>query len=114
MTNIECYTLKKEHTMADEIKKNEVQIEIDEMTAQGAYVNLAMISHSEGEFILDFIFLQPQTPKAKVRSRVITSPAHAKRIIAALQDNIAKYEARFGTVPAAVPVDDSKKVGFYH
>ncbi|MCX5778516.1 MAG: DUF3467 domain-containing protein [Elusimicrobia bacterium] len=100
--------------MTEEIKKNEVQIEIDELVAQGAYANLAMISHSEGEFVLDFIFLQPQTPKAKVRSRVITSPAHAKRIIAALQDNIAKYEARFGTIPAAAPVEDPKKVGFYH
>jgi hypothetical protein len=72
-----------------------------------------MIGHSEGEFIVDFIFLQPQMPKAKVRSRIIVSPAHAKRFLAALQDNIAKYEARFGPVKVAV-TEEEKKVGFYH
>lgn len=98
----------------EEIKKPEIQIEIDENTAQGAYSNLAMIGHSENEFILDFIFLQPQQAgKAKVRSRIITSPAHAKRLLAALQDNIAKYEARFGQVKVS-PQFEEKKVGFYN
>lgn len=100
--------------MAEEIKKNEVRIEIDEATAQGSYVNLAMISHSESEFVLDFIFLQPQAPKAKVRSRIITSPAHAKRVVAALQENIARYEARYGVIPSTPAADDAKKVGFYN
>lgn len=98
----------------EEIKKTEMQIEIDDQTAQGVYVNLAMIGHSEGEVVLDFIFIQPQAPKAKVRSRVITSPAHAKRILAALQDNIAKYEARFGPIKTIPAGEDTKKVGFYH
>jgi hypothetical protein len=97
----------------EEQKKPEIQIEIDDATAQGAYANLAMIGHAEGEFIIDFIFLQPQAPKAKVRSRVITSPAHAKRFLAALQDNIAKYEAHFGPIKANAGADE-KKVGFYH
>lgn len=100
--------------MAEEIKKNEVHIEIDEATAQGSYANLAMISHSDSEFVLDFIFLQPQAPKAKVRSRIITSPAHAKRVVAALQENIARYEARYGVIPSTPAADDAKKVGFYN
>ncbi len=97
----------------DEVKKPEIQIEIDEATAQGVYTNLAMIGHSENEFIVDFIFLQPQAPKAKVRSRVITSPGHAKRLLAALQDNISKYEARFGEIKMPPPEQD-RKIGFYN
>lgn len=97
----------------EEAKKNEIKIEIDEATAQGVYANLAMISHSESEFIMDFIFMQPQNPKARVRSRILTSPAHAKRILAALKDNILKFEARFGEIKAnAFPED--KKIGFYN
>jgi hypothetical protein len=98
----------------DESKKNEMQIEIDDVTAQGVYVNLAMIGHTENEVVLDFIFLQPQAPKAKVRSRIITSPGHAKRLLAALQDNIAKYEAKFGPIKTAVAPPDGGKIGFYH
>ena len=68
----------------EEIKKPEMQIEIDDATAQGAYSNLAMIAHSDSEFILDFIFVQPQAARAKVRARVLTSPAHAKNRAARL------------------------------
>lgn len=98
----------------EEKKKPEIQIEIDDVTAQGAYANSALITHTEGEVVIDFIFLQPQAPKAKVRSRVITSPGHAKRLLSALQDNIAKYEARFGPIKTDARPDDDKKVGFYH
>ena len=97
----------------EETKKPEIQIEIDDAAAQGIYTNLAMIGHSENEFIIDFIFLQPQAPKAKVRSRIITSPGHAKRLLAALQDNISKYEARFGEIKMPVAEQD-KKIGFYN
>ena len=97
----------------EELKKNQIQIEIDEPTAQGAYANLAMVSHSESEFILDFIFVQPQAPKAKVRSRIITSPAHAKRILAALKDNVSKFEARFGEIKANAVIDE-KKIGYFN
>ena len=97
----------------EETKKPEIQIEIDDAAAQGVYTNLAMIGHSENEFILDFIFLQPQAPKAKVRSRIITSPGHAKRLLAALQDNISKYESRFGEIKMPVAEQD-KKIGFYN
>jgi len=98
----------------EETKKPEVQIEIDDATAQGAYSNLAMIAHSDSEFILDFIFIQPQVARAKVRSRILTSPAHAKRLLAALQDNIAKYEAKFGEIKAGIQSEADKKIGFYH
>ncbi|MCB4755898.1 MAG: DUF3467 domain-containing protein [Elusimicrobia bacterium] len=86
--------------MPDQPKQpQQLQVEIDDVTAQGVYCNLAFLTHSEQEFIMDFMFLSPQQPKAKVRSRVITSPKHAKRFLAALMDNIQKYEARFGAIP---------------
>lgn len=94
--------------------QNQIQIEIDESVAQGIYTNLALISHSETEFILDFIFLQPQVPKAKVRSRIITSPSHAKKILAALEDNIKKYESRFGKIETTAQFETDNKIGFYH
>ena len=93
---------------------NQIQIEMDESVAQGNYVNLAMISHSETEFILDFIFLQPQVPKAKVRSRIITSPSHAKKLLLALEDNVKKYESRFGKISVPDQNPSNGKVGFYH
>lgn len=75
-----------------------LQIQIDEDVAQGIYTNLATVTHSPTEFVLDFIYVQPQQPKAKVRSRVITSPQHVKRILAALQENVARFEERFGPI----------------
>lgn len=89
----------------DDKKNADIQVEIhlDEETAQGVYVNLAMINHSDSEFTIDFIFVQPQAPKAKVRSRVITSPRHLKRLIAALQENLQSYENVHGPVPAVAP-----------
>ena len=91
----------------------EIKIEIDEATARGIYTNLAFISHSETEIVLDFTFLQPQTAKAKVLARLITSPLHAKRLLAALQDGIAKYEERFGALPGDAPAPTPKPVDFY-
>src|SRR3990170_1961934 len=79
-------------------KEVKIEIQIDEDTAQGVYTNLAAINHSENEFIFDFIFVQPQSPKAKVRSRLILSPKHAKRFLNALQENIGRYEENFGKV----------------
>ena len=76
----------------------QLQINLDEEIAQGMYCNLALLSHTDGEFTFDFIFVQPQQPKAKVLSRIITSPRHMKRLVAAMQENIAKYEAKFGTI----------------
>jgi hypothetical protein len=79
----------------------QIQINIDEEVAQGVYANLALITSSEAEFTLDFVYLQPQAPKAKVRARVITSPQHAKRLALVLQENIARYEAQHGPIAVA-------------
>src|SRR5437899_3327566 len=94
--------------------QQQLQVEIDDATARGTYTNLALISHSETEFILDFLFLQPQTAKAKVTARIISSPAHAKRFLWALKDNIAKYEAAFGPIQAGDnPADRPGQAGVY-
>lgn len=79
-------------------KGPQLQIQLDEATSQGNYVNLTLVNHTETEFVLDFIFVQPLEARAKVRSRIISSPKHAKRLLMALQDNLARYEARFGNV----------------
>lgn len=76
----------------------QLQIDIDPATANGAFVNMALVNHTETEFTLDLIYVQPQAPKATVRARAITTPKHLKRLLAAIQDNLAKYEARFGVV----------------
>ncbi len=84
-------------------KKVNIQIQLDEEMAQGLYSNLAMVNHTDSEFTLDFIYVQPQQPKAKVRARVITSPRHTKRLLEALKDNVAKYEKRFGAIDISGP-----------
>jgi hypothetical protein len=76
----------------------QLQIEIDPATAQGVFVNMAMVNHTDTEFTLDLVYVQPQAPKATVRARAITTPKHMKRLLHAIQDNIAKYEARFGPI----------------
>lgn len=77
---------------------NQLNIELSDDVAQGIYSNLAVISHSSSEFIVDFIRLMPGVPKAKVQSRIILTPEHAKRLLSALQDNISKYEKQFGQI----------------
>jgi len=79
-------------------KETQIQISLDEEVAQGIYCNLAIINHSQSEFTLDFVYVQPQQPKAKVRSRVIMSPFHFRRLISALEENLSKFESKFGTV----------------
>lgn len=79
-------------------KENEIQIELSDEIAQGIYSNLAVISHSSSEFVIDFIRIVPGVPKAKVKSRIILTPEHAKRLINALKDNIDKFEQQNGTI----------------
>lgn len=86
--------------MEDTTEQPQLQVEIDDATARGIYTNLALITHSETEFLLDFIFLQPQSPKTKILVRLLSSPVHAKRLLWALKENIEKYEARFGPITA--------------
>lgn len=77
---------------------NQLQIELTDDIAQGAYANLAIITHSSSEFIVDFIRVMPGLPKASVKSRIILAPEHAKRLLRALEDNVEKYEQVFGTI----------------
>ncbi len=77
---------------------NPLQVELKDDVAQGTYANLAIITHSSSEFILDFVRVLPGVPKAGVKSRVILAPEHAKRLLRALEDNIAKYERTCGTI----------------
>ena len=81
-----------------EIKKIGMDIELSDETAQGNYSNLAIISHSTSEFIIDFAAVLPGMPKAKVKSRVILTPEHAKRLLISLQENIMRYESTMGKI----------------
>ena len=82
----------------EEQNNNQLQIELKEEVVQGTYANLAIITHSSSEFILDFVRVMPGVPKAGVQSRIIVAPEHAKRLLRALEDNIAKYERAFGPI----------------
>lgn len=79
-------------------KENQINIELSEEVAEGIYSNLAIISHSHSEFIVDFVRLVPNVPKAKVKSRIILTPQHAKRLMKALMDNIKRYENQYGVI----------------
>jgi hypothetical protein len=78
--------------------KNQINIELSDDIAEGIYSNLAIITHSHAEFIIDFVKLMPGAPKAKVKSRIILTPEHAKRLTKALQDNIRKFESIHGPI----------------
>ncbi|MHA6696383.1 DUF3467 domain-containing protein [Chryseobacterium sp. A301] len=80
-----------------------VNIQLNEMVAQGVYCNLALVNHSPSEFVLDFIQLMPGVQQANVRSRVILAPLHAKRVLAALQQNITSYEQQYGEIKEVEP-----------
>lgn len=79
-------------------QENQLNIELTDEVSGGIYSNLAIISHSETEFVVDFIQVMPGVPKAKVKARIILNPQHAKRLLFALKDNIDKYEATFGQI----------------
>jgi uncharacterized protein (DUF1778 family) len=82
----------------EETNDNQLNIELTEEIAEGIYANLAVITHSNAEFVVDFIRVMPGVPKAKVKSRIILTPEHAKRLLAALEDNIEKYESANGRI----------------
>ena len=86
--------------MADQKPKKDgkLNIELDEKVAEGTYSNLAIINHSVSEFIVDFINIMPGTPKAKVKSRIILTPQHAKRLTKALADNVKRFEKAHGEI----------------
>lgn len=92
-------------------QQNQINIEVSEEIAQGIYSNLAVISHSSSEFVVDFIRMMPGAKKAQVKSRVILNPENAKRLFMALKDNLSKYESMLGeikmhnTAPPAFPMN---------
>jgi len=84
--------------MSNEVKQQQINIELGEKEAEGIYSNLAIITHSPAEIIIDFTRVVPGVPKAKVYARIITTPQHAKMLLKALSDNIDKFEAKFGEI----------------
>ena len=84
--------------MDENQNQNQLNIELTEEIADGIYSNLAIITHSTSEFVIDFVKVMPGVPKAKVKSRILLTPQHAKRLMAALAENIQKYEAVHGAI----------------
>ena len=85
-----------------------IQISIDADEEKGSYANLVLISHTKEEFVFDFAFIQPQRPAARVVKRIVMSPGHAKRFLAALSENLKRYEGSFGGISPS----EEKKIGF--
>ena len=85
----------------EEKQNNQINIELTDEVAEGIYSNLAIITHSPSEFIIDFVKMMPGSPKAKVKSRIILTPQHAKRLYKALAENLNKYESTFGSIKDA-------------
>ncbi|MFK5959124.1 MAG: DUF3467 domain-containing protein [Lutibacter sp.] len=79
-------------------KEGQINIELDDKMAEGTYANLAIINHSVSEFIVDFISVMPGQPKAKVKSRIILTPQHAKRLVKALAENVKRFEKSHGEI----------------
>jgi hypothetical protein len=97
--------------MAEQPVKKELKVTFPENLRGGAYANNMFISHTREEFILDFMMISP--PAGTVTARVITSPGHLKRIVAALADNLKKYESKFGKIKEAAE-PDKPALGFHH
>lgn len=81
-----------------EMKEGQLNVELSEEIAEGIYSNLAIINHSASEFVLDFIKIMPGVPKARVKSRIVLTPQHAKRFLRALQENVARFENQHGEI----------------
>ena len=79
-------------------KPNQINIELDENIAQGIYSNLAIINHSQSEFVLDFVSVMPWVPKSKVKSRIVLTPQHTKRLLKAIADNVQRFESMHGEI----------------
>lgn len=90
----------------------QIQVQLDEKIGQGIYANLALISHSGAEFVLDFTRMLPGMPKAVVQARIVLTPQHAKGLLKALQDNITKFEERHGTIQTSNEKNGGKNFGF--
>lgn len=82
----------------DKDQEVKLEIQMNDDVASGQYINMAVVNHNDSEFVIDCIYIQPQAPKAKVQSRLITSPRYAKRLMMTLQNNIDKYEKKHGAI----------------
>jgi len=98
--------------MDEKPKQPQLNIELNEDVAQGVYSNLAIITHSPAEFVVDFIRVMPGVPKARVQSRIIVTPQHAKRLMKALSENIAKYENLHGKIQETAGQEQMFPVNF--
>lgn len=94
------------------MQQQKIQVELKEPESEGIYANLAMIVHSPSEIILDFARLMPGVPKARVYSRIIMTPQHAKSLLKTLEDNLKKYEENFGEIKVQ-GLPNQKNIGFY-
>ncbi len=92
--------------------QQQINVELTPEMAEGTYANLAIITHSPAEFVIDFTRLLPGIPKAKVKSRIIMTPQHAKSLLLALQDNIGKFEKQHGEIKTQTVAGDNKSFGF--
>ena len=101
-----------EERMAEAPKQQQMQIKADEKELLGQYSNLAVIHHNAEEFTLNFIYMFPTVPQGKLVASLIVSPTHAKRLLRALQENVARYEAQFGTIPEGSGPAPEPNVGF--
>lgn len=84
--------------MQDQNQEQQLNIELTEEMADGTYANLAIITHSFAEFVIDYVNVMPNVPKARVKSRIVMTPQHAKRLMKALIDNVKRFEAQYGTI----------------
>ncbi len=91
----------------------QIQVQLDEKIGQGIYANLALISHSGAEFVVDFTRMLPGMPKAVVQARIVLTPQHAKGLLKALEENISKFEKRFGEIKTAGDKPGEKNFGFH-
>ena len=91
--------------------KKQLNFELKPEVAQGTYSNLAIISHSRSEFIIDFAAMLPGLPKPEVRSRIVMTPEHCKRLLGALTDNIARFEGQFGEIQLDSPEQKTFNLG---
>lgn len=98
--------------MSEKENPNSLNIELSEEVAEGVYSNLAIITHSNAEFVVDFVRIMPGVPKARVKSRIVLTPQHAKRLLHALSDNIGKYEAHHGAIKESEGMGGVIPMGF--
>ena len=84
-------------------KQARIEMQVDEAVAQGMYINLALVHHDETEFTIDVLYMPPHQRRAKVRARIISSPKHTKRLLVALQEQVRRYEERFGVIDLSGP-----------